>query len=90
MDGVNSYGRPVHVVSRTNWAGVGVKPGIETLLVQAFNRKRVQRLMLLDNCRPSGAACKVCLFGACHSWGSLHILAATIRHPRLTATGTRR
>ena len=32
-----SYGRPVHVVSHTNWEGSGVKPDIETSSVQALD-----------------------------------------------------
>lgn len=32
-----SYGRPVHVVSHTNWEGVGVKPDVETSPIQALD-----------------------------------------------------
>ncbi len=32
-----SYGRPVHVISRTNWEGVGVKPDVETSPPQALD-----------------------------------------------------
>jgi hypothetical protein len=32
-----SYGRPGHVISHTNWEGVGVKPDVETSPLQALD-----------------------------------------------------